>query len=211
MIEMNDFKIIKIEKVVVDGDISLLGEAITAIDKTVFEIYEDSCEVSALLTKHFETNKGNQYVKMAEISLKLSNELDEVSTVLDNAQKQIANFIGATHYFNEENKDIFPIRKKEIIKINPDVMSKFSYFDLETITAMRNRLVEFSKNTKESLRKLVAQKNDMSSFWKRDPQYIDFSDFIDEVYSFVSLCLQAFDEYTDYLQQKIRDYENVVR
>ena len=197
--------ITNLEKVRVKGGIDKLNEPIYSMDKAIEKMYNDSVELAEIIKNHFEGNKGNQYVVIVTNAKDLAKALEDASISINNMQHQIIQFQEATNCFNDERTSVGSVRKRSTITINPNVVSQFRFFTTDTIKLVQRKLVEFSSKTKETLKRLISEKDALKSIWC-DPQYDHFSKFIDEMSQEINKHLRVFDNYADYLQKKITEY-----
>lgn len=202
---MKNRLVVRIESVRIKGGIEKLNDPIILMDKLMERLYKDADELACVLEKYFETNKGNQYEVLAKCACDLAKILDDASEDMNKMQHQIVEFQSKTNRWNDVNGPVGAIRRRNEIRINPNVLSQFTYFDNETIMKVYTHVVDFSEKTENNVRQLVLEKDGLKKYWN-DPQYENFSDFINEVSDIIRNSLKVFNKYAEYLYGKIQEY-----
>ena len=183
---------------------ALLGEGVTAMDKTMETITIDTQELTRIIHRHFETNKGDQYKKMVDACIELSKKLVEASREMNDFQHQIANLQAKIFRYEDQKREPTKARVSGVEELKLDVSTNETYYTLDSITAVYKALIDYSNKTNENLKRLVNTKNEMRSVWF-DTQYNNFSAFIEDLRNEIIKHIKVFLTYAEYLKKKINE------
>ena len=193
---------LNIEKIVIDGDISILSDAVSEIDLLLQTMSTETEEIKSTLLRYSGSNQGTQYLKCASASLNLSRSLYDAAESLNILQRQVIEYCQRVVRLEELNIIIPPPRPFDVQPIIVEVNRGMIRFDVPEMIIVRDSLRHYSENIREGFRILNSHVQDIGSVWK-DPQYKDFVDWIDEVTSPVLPKCNQLEEYGDYLNNII--------
>lgn len=193
-----------IEDIHINGSPEVLTEIITAMDISLQNIAEGTEQITSLLVKYRESNKGQQYGKVLLTLLALENTLYQASQELNEMQREIIAYQNKVFRYEDISEtasmpNSFMVERKPI-----DADTQFVQFSLSEMMEVDAELKNYSEAIKFHANNLNQSKVQIGTVWM-DTQYKDFSEFIDEVIRNILEALKIFDEYVMYLEEKIKE------
>jgi len=196
-----------IEEVRINGSPAELNNIVSQIDKDIIELSEDTTLLANDIKKHFEFNKGSQYIKLGDAATNFSKYLEEQTKEMNECQREIQFYMEKLDGYEEKREDLFSVKSNNVETVKADLETRQTFVSFESIVSMQKRLVNYSENTKATLQKLNREKEETRSYWY-DKQYNTFSDFIEDVTLVVKKALELFDAYAEHLQKQINELHN---
>lgn len=194
-----------IEDINIRGSISQLTEMVAAMDISLQNMAENTEQLTMQLNRYSTSNKGFQYKRVVNTTMKLRDELYEASLELNEMQNQIVTYQNKIYRYEEMSENA--------VKPYPYLVNRNQNVNVETASIQFNRteminLVAILNNYAEKvlyqLRTISQKKNSIATFWC-DSQYKDFSEFIDSMTKSVMEALKEYKDYVIYLNEKIKE------
>lgn len=193
---------LNIERIVIDGDISILSEAVSEIDLLLQQLSNETEEMKNTLLRYSGSNQGNQYLKCAAAALNLSACLYDASESLNLLQRKVVEYCEMVIAYEELNITISPPHPFDVDPINVEINTGNIRFELAEMIIVHDSLDAYSQNVRDGFNKLNSHVVDIGTVW-HDPQYNDFVDWIEEISSVVLPKCAQMEEYRDYLHNII--------
>ena len=193
-----------IEDINISGGIDQLSEVVRTIDKSLQNIANNTDQLVEYLAKYSNSNKGAQYEKVIRTSMYLRDELFDAALELNDMQKQIVAYQNKIYRYEDMSESAqqpnpYLITKRQISVENS--ITQFNQSDMmEVVEILRN----YSERVHHHIKMIEEKKNSIAAVW-RDTQYDDFAEFIDEVTGKINDAIKLFEEYVNYLEEKIKE------
>lgn len=201
-LQMPGFNDLNIDTITIDGDISILSEAVSEIDLLLQNLSNETEEMKSTLLRYSGSNQGNQYLKCAAAALNLSACLYEAAESLNLLQRKVVEYCEMVIAYDELNITISPPHSFYVEPINVEINTGTIRFDLTEMIIVHDSLEAYSQNVRDGFRILSSHVDDIGTVW-HDPQYDDFVDCIEDVSSAVLPKCAQVEEYKDYLHNII--------
>lgn len=194
-----------IEDIHIKGGVSQLTEMVTAMDVSLQNMAENTEQLTMQLIRYSASNKGSQYERVVNTTMRLRDELFEASTDLNEMQNQIVAYQNKIYRYEEMSDSA--------AKPYPYLVNRNQNVNVETAVVQFNRtemmnLVDilngYAGKVLHQLRTISQKKNSIAMVWC-DSQYDDFAEFIDTVSKSVLEALKEYKDYVDYLNEKIKE------
>ena len=193
-----------IEDINIRGGIDQLSEVVRTIDKSLQNIANNTDQLVEYLAKYSNSNKGAQYENVIRTSMYLRDELFDAALELNDMQKQIVAYQNKIYRYEDmaesaQQPNPYLITKRQISVENS--ITQFNQSDMmEVVEIMKN----YSERVSHHIKMIEENKNSIAAVW-RDTQYDDFAEFIDEVTGKINDAIKLFEEYVNYLEEKIKE------
>ena len=194
-----------IEDINIKGGVSQLSEMVTAMDISLQNMAENTEQLTMQLIRYSASNKGTQYEKVVNTTLKLRDELYQASVDLNEMQNQIVAYQNKIYRYEEMGESAikpYPhlVNRNQSINVETAVV-QFSRTEMMNLAALLNN---FGEKVIHQLRTISQKKNAIAMVWC-DTQYDDFAEFIDVVSKSVLEALKEYKDYVIYLEGKIKE------
>ena len=192
-----------IERIQITGDLGQLSGLVRDIDRSLQNIANGTERLMEYLSRYSATNAGRQFEKMAEAASALGRELCQASMAINQMQRDICTYENKIRRFeglseSAEMPNLYLVSPRRIT-----VDERRTVIDLAEMRFLLQLLVEYS-DIVEKYRSEICEKRDaISDIW-RDPQYLNFSAFIDEVNDTIIKANVKFGNYIEYLRNRIQ-------
>lgn len=193
-----------IENIHIKGGIGQLSEVVKVMDIALQNIADNTEQLTGYLSKYSASNKGVQYDKVVKTSLRLRDELFQMSQELNDMQNQIVIYQNKMYRYEDMTETAstpnpYLVTKKQV-NVDTTIM-QFNRTDMmELVATLRN----YSERVYHHMKTIIEKKNSIASVWK-DPQYDDFAEFIEEIKRNVVEALKVYEDYVIYLEDKIKE------
>ena len=198
---------ISVERCDVIGGAEALSPMVTNMDIRLQELASETERVKGVLFKFAGHNSSDQYKKAAVSVYQLSEKLYEDSEALNEMQSQIVKYQIAIARFNEKGTGFSSPNRHNVQKVKIDVQTNHFQFTLNEMIEVNNSIQKYVTDARSTLNILKSNKEQIGSIWK-DPQYKDFSEFIDGIISATQKSLADLEAYHVHLQTKIKELNN---
>lgn len=195
-----------IEHVEIYGDIGQLSGLVRGLDRSLQNIANGTERLMEYLSRYSATNAGRQYQTMVEAASALGNKLCQAAMDINQMQKDVCVY---------ENK----VRRFEGLPENADMPNQYlvstrrvmvdggrTVINLAEMRYLARLLVDYSDIVERHRRDICRKRDDISTIW-RDPQFVNFSAFIDEVSETIIKAKRVFENYIDFLKKRIEDLQ----
>ncbi len=193
-----------IENIHIIGDIEQLSEVVKVMDISLQNIADSSDRLAEYLVKYSESNKGKQYQNVLNTTMLLRDELFDASIQLNDMQNQIVAYQNKVYRYEDmaqsaSRPNPYLVTKR---RFNADTTAvQFTRSEMQdVIDSLRN----YSEMVIQYLQTIDIKRNEIAAVW-RDSQYNDFSEFVDEVIRDVVKSVETYEEYIQYLDEKIKE------
>ena len=193
-----------IEDIYIEGNPENLTELITDIDNDMQAITNDTEQLTYNLIKYSEVIKGVQFKNTLDTVLVLSDTLSEASRELNRMQNEIVEYQNRIFRFEEMNSFASVPNKYIIERVMISADSLVRKYEVSELISLVQNLNDYSLNVSNFVRKILDAKDNVSAIWK-DSQFYLFSDFVDELCVEITTALKKFDDYSAYLNEKIKE------
>ena len=200
---------VNIEKVKIKkGGANMLATPITNIDAAIERLANETEKIKSIIVRYGATNQGQQYNNAASAVKELSVKLSTIALELNGFQHDIVKLQGKIKIFENDRTPSATPRKLYIQKVVVSVDTSIVEFVVSEMKKVSSALKDYSEQTTQTVKKLVSEKNALSSIWQ-DPQYRQiFSPYIDEVCSIINQYAGVLNSYKAELDGKIAAISN---
>lgn len=193
-----------IEDIKIRGGVGQLSEMVRAMDISLQNIAENTEQLTGYLARYSSSNKGEQYKKVVNTSLRLRDEMFQASVELNEMQNQIVAYQNKIYRY-EDMSESAPRANPYLVtkrQINVDTsIVQFNRTDmLEVVSVLRN----YSEKVFHHIKSINQKKNSIAMVWM-DTQYNDFAEFIEIVTKTIIDAIKIYEEYVIYLENKIKE------
>ena len=189
---------VNVDRCEVVGGADALTPIVQEMDRRLQELASETEAMKAALFKYANTNESPQYKKCAVNIYQLSNFLYEASGQLNDMQLQIVKYQVAMARYNDKSSSYAtpnPHTVKQIVLTQDSTTWKFTYEEMLYV----DRCIEkYTKIARDTIKHLHSNNEAIGAIW-RDPQYRDFSDFINEIVTATLNSVTVLEEYATYL------------
>lgn len=197
---------VNIEDIYIIGSANDLSEMVTAIDKSLQIIAEYSEQMTLKLSSYSGSIKGKQFQNTVQIALNLREKIYNAACELNGMQNQIVEYQNKVNRFEDMPGDIalpnhFEVTKMDVLPDANEIRMTRSEF-----VQLASMLDEYQSVVYQQLQIINDKKDEIGSIW-RDSQYRDFAQFIEELSNELVNELQVFEEFMQYLKERILELE----
>ena len=194
-----------IEDIHIKGGVSQLTEMVTAMDVSLQNMAENTEQLTMQLIRYSASNKGSQYERVVNTTMRLRDELFEVSTDLNEMQNQIVAYQNKIYRYEEMSDSAakpypYLVNRNQNVNVETAVV-QFNRTEMMNLVAILNN---YAEKVFHQLRTISQKKNSIAMVWC-DSQYDDFAEFIDTVSKSVLEALKEYKDYVVYLNEKIKE------
>lgn len=193
-----------IENIYIKGGPEILTEAITDIDITLQNVTSGTEQLAVILLKFSNTNKGQQYQRVVNTLRELRKILFQASFEMNQMQNEVVQYQNKIFRYEGLTESAAHPNEYMVREINVDVDVTSTQFSGIEMTEVQESLAAYSEAVRYYIGNLVTSKNQLGTYWQ-DPQYYDFSDYIDEIVKQIEDALKDFDDYVQFLQEAIKE------
>lgn len=196
----------RIEDIKIKGGVGQLSDVVKIMDISLQNIASNSEQLVSFLAKYSFTNKGTQFEKVINTSVKLRDKLFDASLELNDMQNQIVAYQNKIYRYEDMSENApspnpYLVTKRHISVDTSAV--QFNRSDMMNVTAtLRN----YSERVLHHIKTINSKKNSIAMVWM-DTQYNTFAEFIDNVTRDIIESIKVYDEYVIYLEEKIKELE----
>lgn len=195
---------VNIEKVRITGGPQALYSVINNTDMALQNMTEKTANMVTFLSKYSESNKGIQFDKLINSTMQLRDDLCDASVEINDMLVQIVKFVNKLNQYEDSNETL-PLPNNYVMTrkgVSSDVGTfQFGY---DEMIEVERECREYREEIYQSIKGVNTKKNSMASIWM-DPQYDDYSDFIQDITRKIVDALKVYDEYLQHLNSKIKD------
>lgn len=194
-----------IEDINIKGGVSQLSQIVTAMDISLQNMAENTEQLTMQLVRYSASNKGTQYERVVNTTMKLRDELYQASMDLNEMQNQIVvyqNKICRYEEMSESAMKPYPylVNRNQNVNVETAVV-QFNRTEMLNLVALLNN---YGEKVIYQLRTISQKKNSIAMVWC-DSQYDNFAEFIDVVTKSVLEALKEYKDYVIYLEGKIKE------
>lgn len=194
-----------IEDINIKGGVSRLSEMVTAMDISLQNMAENTEQLTMQLIRYSSSNKGTQYERVVNTTMKLRDELYQASMDLNEMQNQIVAYQNKIYRYEEMSESAakpypYLVNRNQNVNVETSVV-QFSRTEMMNVAALLNN---YGEKVFHQLRTINQKKNSIAMVWC-DSQYEDFAEFIDVVTKSVLDVLKEYKDYVIYLEGKIKE------
>ena len=193
-----------IEDINIRGGIDQLSEVVRTIDKSLQNIANNTDQLVEYLAKYSNSNKGAQYENVIRTSMYLRDELFDAALELNDMQKQIVAYQNKIYRYEDMAESAQQPNPYLITKRQISVENSITHFNQSDMMEVVEILKNYSERVSHHIKMIEENKNSIAAVW-RDTQYDDFAEFIDEVTGKINDAIKLFEEYVNYLEEKIKE------
>lgn len=193
---------VSIEDIHIIGSANDLSEIVTVMDQSLQVIADYSEQLTGILHRYSSTIKGKQFQNTVETAKQLREEVYKAAVEMNNMQNQIVEYQYKINRFEDEVNDVAIPNHFEVTQavINPETAEvQMTRSELERLVLL---LEEYETVVYQQLRIINEKKDDIGNIWK-DTQYMNFSEFIDELSVDLSNAIKVYDDFLSYLKERI--------
>ena len=197
---------VNIEKVKIKGGPRELYSVIKGTEESLRDMAEKTEKMTAFLSKYSESNKGVQFEKLINSTVQLRSDLSDAAIEMNDMLVQVVIFVNKINQY-EDNNESLPQPAPYVINgrhLNADTGTV--QFEHDEMLEVERECKEYREGIYQCIRSVNLKKNNIASVWM-DPQYDDYSDFIQDLTGKIVDALKVYDEYLLHLDSKIRGME----
>ena len=198
---------INVDRCEVRGGAEALSPIVQEMDRRLQELASETEMMKEVLFKYASTNSSPQYEKCAVSVYNLSEFLFDASEQLNEMQTQIVKYQDAMARYNDKNCSFYSPNPHSVKKVQISQDSTNWQFTYDEMIHLNQSIEKYTRSARDILKQLQSNKESIGSIW-RDPQYNDFSEFIDTIVSTTSNAITTLEEYSTYLGRKIVEMKN---
>lgn len=194
-----------IEDINIKGGVSQLSEMVTAMDISLQNMAENTEQLTMQLVRYSASNKGTQYERVVNTTMKLRDELYQASMDLNEMQNQIVVYQNKIYRYEEMSESAmkpypYLVNRNQNVNVETAVV-QFNRTEMLNLAALLNN---YGEKVIHQLRTISQKKNSIAMVWC-DSQYDNFAEFIDVVTKSVLEALKEYKDYVIYLEGKIKE------
>lgn len=194
-----------IEDIYIKGGAGQLTEVISSMDISLQNISQGTETIYGLLMKYSSTNKGAQYEKVVNTTNSLREKLYDASLQLNEMQNEVVAYQNKIYRYEDMSESAsapnqYLVERTGSVNVDTSAVQ----FTLADMLELSGALKEYSEAVIYHLKNIVDGKNNIGSVWQ-DTQYNDFSEFIETICTETVEGLKVFDDYVEYLDEKIKE------
>lgn len=194
-----------IEDINIKGGVSRLSEMVTAMDISLQNMAENTEQLTMQLIRYSSSNKGTQYERVVNTTMKLRDELYHASMDLNEMQNQIVAYQNKIYRYEEMSESAakpypYLVNRNQNVNVETSVV-QFSRTEMMNVAALLNN---YGEKVFHQLRTINQKKNSIAMVWC-DSQYDAFAEFIDVVTKSVLDALKEYKDYVIYLEGKVKE------
>ena len=193
-----------IENIYIKGGPDILTEAITNIDLMLQNIAGGTEQLAGILLKYSNSNKGYRYQAVINTLCVLRAVLSQASLEMNQMQNEVVLFQNKIYRYEGLAETGVSPNEYLVREIMVDVDTSSTQFSRDEMIEVHASLTAYSEAIRYYTGDMVTAKNQLGAYWI-DPQYNDFSDYIDEVVNYIESALKDFDDYVLALQDAIKE------
>lgn len=198
---------INVDRCEVIGGAPALSPIVSEMDRRLQELASETASMATVLLKFSGSNSSEQYEKATVAVYNLSEELYMESDELNKMQHEIVKYQESITKFNDKSDSFSSPNAHNVQKVQISVDTNHFQFTHEEMVYVNQSIQKYTSDARDTLKRLTSNKEAIGEIW-RDPQYGDFSDFIDEVVSKTDKSISVLEEYSVYLARKISELKN---
>lgn len=191
-----------IERVHIIGKAQSLNDEISAVDKIVQEMSQATEDIKRDLTAHSDSMFGEQFEIAVNSVVELSDIIYEKSYEINCVQHDLVGYIDRVDNFNNRTPSGLPPRQFNVQRVSVQAELCDDFLIAEDIQKLINDIIQYSQSSFALIDTMVRHKDATASIW-RDPQYNQYSAFIDEVENAVKRGVVALTDYAQCLVVKL--------
>lgn len=198
---------VNVDRCEVMGGAQALVPIVQEMDRRLQEFASNTETMKGVLFKFVGTNSSEQFEKAATSIYNLSEILFDASEQLNEMQNQIVKYQNAIARYNDNSYSFAAPNGHNVKKIRIDTDTNHFQFTHDEMIDVNQSIQKYTNDARDTVKHLKDNKESIGSIWK-DPQYRDFSDFIEEVVSRIEQSISVLEEYSRYLERKIAELKN---
>ena len=198
---------INVDRCEVTGGAQALSPIVQEMDRRLQELATETETMKGVLFKFVGSNSSEQFEKAAVSIYNLSEHLFEASEQLNDMQCQIVKYQEAIARYNDNSYTFSAPNAHNVKKVQIDTDTNHFQFTHDEMVYVNQCIQKYTNDARDTIKHLKSNKESIGSIWK-DPQYKDFSDFIDEIVSKTENSIAVLEEYSAYLARKITELKN---
>lgn len=194
-----------IEDINIKGGVSQLTEMVTAMDISLQNMTENTEQLTMQLIRYSASNKGSQYERVVNTTMRLRDELYDASLALNEMQNQIVAYQNKIYRYEEMSESSvkpypYLVNRNHNVNVETAII-QFNRAEMMSLIAILNN---YGEKVFHQLRAISQKKNSIAMVWC-DSQYDDFAEFIDSVTKSVLEAIKEYKDYVIYLNEKIKE------
>lgn len=194
-----------IEDINIKGGVSQLTEMVTAMDISLQNMVEYTEQLTMKLIQFSASNKGTQYERVVNTTMRLRDELYQASVELNEMQNQIVAYQNKIYRYEEMSEHAvkpypYLVNRSKNINVETTII-QFNRAEMQMVAGLLN---SYAEKVIHQLRTINQKKNSIAMIWC-DSQYNDFAEFVDIVTKSVKEALKEYQDYVLYLEEKIKE------
>lgn len=198
---------VNVDRCEVMGGAQALAPIVQEMDRRLQEFASKTETIKGVLFKFVNTNSSEQYKKAATAIFNLSTSLVEKAEQLNDMQSQIVNYQNAIARYNDNSYSFAAPNAHNVKTVRIDADTNHFQFTHDDMIYVNQSIQKYANDARDTVKHLKANKEEIGSIWK-DPQYKDFSEFIEEIVSKTENGISVLEEYSRYLDRKIMELKN---
>ena len=193
-----------IENINIKGGPEQLTDVVKSMDRSLQNIAANTDQMTGYLMRYSVSNKGAQFVKAVNSTLKLRDDLFDMSLELNEMQKQVVEYQNKVFRFEGKEEmaqapNPYLVTKKQVNAETTD--TQISRTEMVELAAIIRNYIE---NVYHHSKSIIDKKNEIAAVW-RDSQYNDFAEFIDDVIRNIGKSVRELEEYVQTLEERIKE------
>ena len=197
---------IKIDKVVIKGEIRELTRVVTQMGQRMQDISGETENMKSTLLKYVSSNMGKQYDKAAKAILMLSELLYSASLDINHLQNDIVNFQNSSFAFEEMSEYAAKPQPHLVQKVVVDVNTNVFYFTRNDFVALASGIHKYCSDAHYIFNLLIQNVDEMGRIWV-DQIYGKLRELINELITKCRRYVNDLEEYAHHLDIKIKEYK----
>ena len=192
-----------IDRVHIIGGVGQLTDIVQAMDTSLQNIADSTDRLTDFLLRFSDSNKGQQFEKIVNMTVRLRDELFEDAHELNDLQGQIVSYQNKVSRYEGLSESAprpnpFLARKRPI---NVDT-TQFQ-FNREEMLRLVAALTNYAEIVHQHLKRINDKKNTAGQIW-RDTQYKDFAAFVEDVTRRVQDVLKDYGGFVQDIEERIK-------
>lgn len=193
-----------IEDINIRGGVDQLSDVVRAMDISLQNIADNTDQLVGYLARYSMSNRGAQYERVVNCSLKLRDDLFEASAELNDMQNQIVEYQNKIYRYEDMPISAQTPNPYLVVKRQVTVDTTSVQFNRSDMVDLAAALRNYSERVYHHIKTIIEKKNAAATIW-RDSQYDSFAEFVTEVARNVGIALKEFEDYVIYLEERIKE------
>ena len=188
------------------GKATILNDEISAMDNIVQHMSSQTEEMKRVLTECSYATFGEQFERAVTEAEQLSDVLYEKAFELNKVQHDLVRYIDKIDIFNDRPPSGIPPRPFNVERIHVEANIRYDRLTKVILEDLIRGISGYCMSIADLTRQMIYQRDSIGEKW-RDPQFHQYSRFIDEIVDVNQKGVSVLIDYSNYLFGKLKEFE----